>query len=103
LIGTDLHLLQGWHEVKRLAWDTQRGVLSGVFRRMPGLRGKAFFLLPDGCSPRFEFPLSPASAQLTHLDGRLWMHEFQFAERDYAWSIPFDTPKPPAPKEPTGT
>jgi hypothetical protein len=102
LIGTDMHLLQGHHEISRLAWDAQHGVLSGRYRRAPGLQGKAFFLVPAGYSPRFDFPLSPAAARLTHLDGPLWMHEVQFTGTEFDWAIPFETPKPPAGKEPTG-
>jgi hypothetical protein len=69
---------------------------------MPGVQGRAFLLVPPGYQPRFEFPLSPASARLTHLDGPLWMQEVNFTERTVVWSIPFDAVPPPAQKEPTG-
>lgn len=101
LIGTDLHLLQGVHEIKRLAWDAQAATLSGVYRRMPGLSGHAFFLLPEGYTPKFEFPLSPASARLTHVGDRVWMQELEFDAADLAWTIPFEPPKPAAGREPT--
>jgi hypothetical protein len=100
LLGTDLHVLQGWHEIKQLEWDARAGTLAGVYRRMPGVAGKAFFLVPEGYAPRFEFPLGPASARLTHVEGPLWMQEFAFAEPEHRWSIPFEVPKPPPPKEP---
>jgi hypothetical protein len=102
LIGTDMHLLQGWHEIKRWAWDQQTRALAGAYQRMPGVQGRAFLLVPPGYQPRFEFPLSPASARLTHLDGPLWMQEVNFTERTVVWSIPFDAVPPPAQKEPTG-
>jgi hypothetical protein len=103
LVGTDMHLLQGCHEVKQLDWDAARGALSGAFERAPGLAGKAFFYLPPGYYPKFDFPLSPASARLTHLDGPLWMQEIEFTDREFSWTIPFETPKKPAPNEPSGT
>ena len=103
LVGTDMQLLQGYHEVKQLDWDGQRGVLHGVYERAPGLAGRAFFYLPPGYYPKFDFPLSPASARLTHVDGPLWMQEIQFTDREFSWTIPFETPKKPAPNEPSGT
>jgi len=95
LVGTDMHLLQGYHEVKQLEWDGQRGLLRGVYERAPALAGKAFFYLPPGYYPKFDFPLSPASARLTHVDGPLWMQEIQFTGQEFSWTIPFETPKEP--------
>jgi hypothetical protein len=103
LVGTDMHLLQGWHEVKRLAWDEKAHVLSGRYERMPGICGRAFFRIPAGYTPRFQFPLDPESARLTHVADELWMQEIEFTERDYSWSIPFEAPRAPERKEPTGT
>jgi len=89
LVGTDMHLLQGWHELVRLDWNPADRMLAGTYRRAAGMRGKAFFLVPVGFYPRFDFPLSPTSARLTHLEGPLWMHEVEFAQRDLDWEIPF--------------
>lgn len=102
LIGTDMHLLQGVHEVRQLQWDPAASKLSGAYHRMPGVTGKAFFYLPEGWYPRFEFPLSPASARLTHVAGPVWMQEITFTNADCAWKIPFEPPKPPPAKEPSG-
>jgi hypothetical protein len=102
LIGTDMHLLQGYHEVKGITWDGKKGVLSGNYRRMTGIAGKAFLYVPEGYAPSFEFPLSPASARLTHVEGKLWMQEVQFTDNELAWSIPFETPRKPEAKEPNG-
>ncbi|HEY5913019.1 MAG TPA: glycoside hydrolase family 36 protein [Verrucomicrobiae bacterium] len=102
LIGTDMHVLQGVHEIRRLQWDAATGALSGLYHRMPGITGKAFFYLPKGWYPKFDFPLSPASARLTHLDGPIWMQEIEFAEADFGWTLPFEPPKPPPAKEPAG-
>ncbi len=103
LIGTDMHLLQGWHEVKQLAWNDSAHVLSGRYERMPGVRGKAFFRIPASYAPKFQFPLGAESARLTHIGGELWMQELEFTERDLSWSIPFEAPRAPERKEPTGT
>jgi hypothetical protein len=97
-----MHVLQGYHEVKGISWDAKNGVLSGNYRRMAGIPGKAFIYVPEGYSPKFEFPLSPASARLTHVEGKLWMQEFNFADQDLPWTIPFETPKKPEAKEPNG-
>lgn len=96
LIGTDMHLLQGFHELKQLRWDEQQLALSGGFQRMPGLHSKAFFYLPAGFAPKFEFPLSPRSARLTHVSGNLWMQEIEFNESSYTWSLPFEKVALPA-------
>ena len=103
LVGTDMHLLQGWHEVKQLAWDSSASVLSGRYQRMPGIHGKAFFRIPAGYTPKFQFPLSPDSARLTHVAEELWMQEIEFTARDFSWRIPFEAPRAPERKEPTGT
>ena len=103
LVGTDMHLLQGWHEVKQVAWDGTAHALSGRYQRMPGIRGKAFFRIPAGYTPKFEFPLGPNSARLTHVAEELWMQEIEFTERDFSWTIPFEAPRAPERKEPTGT
>jgi hypothetical protein len=102
LVGTDMHLLQGYHEVKGITWDAKKSVLAGNYRRMGGIPGKAFFYLPEGYAAKFEFPLSPASARLTHVEGKLWMQEVDFADQDLVWSIPFETPRKPEGKEPNG-
>jgi len=101
LIGTDLHVLQGFHELKRIGWDAKSSELSGVYHRMPGVQGRAFFYLPEGYYPKFEFPLSPVSARLTQVGDRVWMQEIEFTEADFSWTIPFEPPKRLEDKEPT--
>ena len=102
LIGTDMHVLQGHHEVKAVSWDERQLVLSGRYQRMAGVQSHAFFLVPDGYTPKFEFPLTRNSARLTHVAGNLWMQEIDFRERDYEWAIPFEKIAPPTIKEPNG-
>ncbi len=96
LIGTDMHLLQGYHELKQLSWDENKLALSGKYHRMPGLHSKAFFLVPNGFTPKFEFPLTPNSARLTHIEGNVWMQEIDFKNSDFAWTIPFEKVALPA-------
>ena len=55
--------------------------------------GKAFLLVPEGYAPRFDFPLSPASARLTHVDGPLWVQEVEFGAQEDTVSIPFTVSK----------
>lgn len=100
LIGTDMHVLQGYHELKQLQWNDQQLALSGQYHRMPGLKSKAFFYVPNGFAPKFEFPLSPRSARLTHVEGNVWMQEVEFQMSDFAWTIPFEKVPLPAVKEP---
>ncbi len=92
LVGTNMHVLGGWHEVKKLAWDEKTLVLAGRYARAPGLEGKAFFYVPSGYQPHFEFPLNAASARLTNVGGGLWMQEIEFTGAEVDWSIPFDGP-----------
>jgi hypothetical protein len=93
VIGTDMHLLQGYHELKRLGWDEKTLTLSGEVERMPGISGKVFIYVPTNYAAHFDFPLKPTSAQLTHLAGRIWAHEIQFQNARQAWAIPFDKAK----------
>lgn len=100
LIGTDMHVLQGYHELKSLQWDEATTTLSGRFHRMAGVQSRAFFLVPAGYTPKFEFPLSPASARLTHVADRLWSQEITFDQADHEWRIPFERVPLATAKEP---
>jgi len=93
IIGTDLHLLQGYHELKQMNWDDKNLMLSGDCERMPGISGKLFVYVPAGFQPHFEFPLNNKSAALTHIQDRVWAYEIQFAHTGEHWSIPFDAAK----------
>ena len=90
VIGSDMHLLQGFHELKKLAWDDSAKTLSGDSERMPGVNGKVFIYLPEKFSPHFDFPLTKNSAALTHVNGRVWAKEINFQKARESWSIPFD-------------
>lgn len=93
IVGTDLHLLQGYHELKRMDWDTRTSTLSGMCERMAGISGQLFVYVPPGYAPHFDFPLNPKSAALTRIDGRLWAYEIHFNSARQEWSIPFDVVK----------
>ena len=89
VIGSDMHLLQGYHELTGLKWDEASSTLSGSCRRAAGLTGKVFVYVPPAYEPKFDFPLRNESAHLTHLDGPIWARELSF-DRDVAdWSVPF--------------
>jgi hypothetical protein len=90
IVGTDMHLLQGFHEIKQAAWDEKTATLAGEYERMPSIEGRTFMYVPDAWRPVFEFPLSPRSARLTHVAGPLWMHEVRFDGSRVAWSLPFE-------------
>ena len=90
LIGTDMHLLQGYHELKQLGWDENTGILAGEFKRAAGLDGKAYIYIPKGYAAHFDFPLKDTSAHLTRINEQVWAHEFRFQNARYEWQIPFD-------------
>ena len=89
VIATNMHLLGGYHEISSLAWDEQRLVLSGVYRRAPGLAGKAFLYVPAGFQPLPGASPASSSSGLTHASGRVWVQQIQFAAAEVDWSIPF--------------
>jgi alpha-galactosidase len=91
VISTDMHLLQGMHELSDVKWDAAGKVLSGHARRAANMHGKVFVLVPEKWFPRFEFPIDERSAHLTHIAGPLWAKELDFgSSADVDWSIPFE-------------
>ncbi|PWU10852.1 MAG: hypothetical protein C5B50_24565 [Verrucomicrobia bacterium] len=90
IVGTDMHLLQGYHELTKLNWDDKTDVLSGECKRMPEVTGQLFIYIPKGFNPRFDFPLTGKSASLTHISDQLWAHEIAFTNSVQAWTIPFE-------------
>jgi hypothetical protein len=89
IIGTDMHLLQGWHELSDVSWDAKALVLRGTCRRAAGLSGRVFILVPPEYQPRFDFPLNAESAQVTHVRDQVWAKEIRFTDAQCAWAIPF--------------
>jgi hypothetical protein len=89
VVGTDMHVLQGFHELPEVKWDAAAKTLSGRCRRAAGMEGQLFVYVPSGLEPKFDFPLRDSSAHLTHIDGRLWSRELVFKGDVVDWSIPF--------------
>ena len=85
VIGTDMHVLAGYHELTRLAWDDASATLSGQYRRAPGLTGKAYLYVPAGYRPRRD-----GSLALKPLADRVWVHGVDFKAATVDWSIRFD-------------
>jgi alpha-galactosidase len=81
LMATDMHLLAGYHEIDRLAWDDARATLSGQCRRAPGLAGKLLVYVPAGWRP--------ADDASTDLGGGLWSHTLRFDQATAGWQIRF--------------
>jgi hypothetical protein len=90
IIGTDMHLVPGYHELAKLSWDDKTHELSGECKRMTGVNGQLFVYIPKGFSPHFDFPLTEKSAALTHINGPVWAHEINFTNATQTWQIPFD-------------
>ena len=90
VIATDMHLLQGYHELTKLKWDDKEQVLAGECTRMPGISGQLFVYIPKDYNPHFDFPLSEKSAMLTHINSQLWAQEITFTNASQSWSIPFN-------------
>jgi len=89
VVGTDMHLLAGYHEIPVTRWDSDKLILLGECRRAAGLSGRIFVRVPPKYSPKFNFPLDAESAGLTHVRDQLWMLEVRFEQPTRTWSIPF--------------
>lgn len=87
LLGTDMHLLGGYHELARLSWDEDNLTLSGAYRRAAGLAGKAYFYVPRGFRPRSATAPDTAVAPLQDLGNGVWLHEVQFKKSTVPWSF----------------
>jgi hypothetical protein len=94
VIGTDMHVLQGVHELSAETWNPAGATLSAHCRRAPSMRGRVFVYVPDGFAPKFDFPLRNESAHLTHIEGPLWTRELEFGDSsELSWTVPFTPPK----------
>ena len=87
VIGTDMHMLSGYHEIERLTWDAARNTLSGRCRRAPGLSGRVFFHVPSGYLPRAD--ATRGSTSLQQIGDGLWVQSVGFKEATADWSIAF--------------
>jgi hypothetical protein len=90
VIGTDMHVLQGYHEMEAVKWDQATRTLSGRCKRMKGVEGGVMVYAPKAYKPRFDFPLNDTSAHLTNLGGGVWAQEIRFDEAGENFSAGFD-------------
>jgi hypothetical protein len=100
VIGTDMHLLQGFHELTGAKWDDDASTLSVRSHRMPGIAGQVLVYVPPQYRPRFRFPLNETTPTLTHLQGPMWSHEINFAAADADWSATFEPSQRPPGEDP---
>ena len=59
VIATNMHVLGGYHEIKRLAWDEKQLVLSARTSGRRDCEGKAYLYVPDGYRPLAELARAP--------------------------------------------
>ncbi|MHB8955456.1 MAG: hypothetical protein ACYC4U_20980 [Pirellulaceae bacterium] len=90
LIGTNMHVLGGYHEVTRLAWDETQLLLKGQYQRAPGLAGKSYFYVPDRYRPIPDASSTRGSGRLTHATENLWIQKVEFEKTDLDWSLSFE-------------
>jgi len=94
VIATNMHVLGGYHEIQRLAWDAGRLLLSGRYQRAPGLDGKAYIYVPDGFRLRQDFSPTKGTASPISAGKNLWVHEVRFQEEPLDWAITFERTSP---------
>jgi hypothetical protein len=94
LIATNMHMLGGYHEIRRLTWNEQQTTLSGRFRRAAGLEGKAFLYVPDGYRVLSGSSLSEGMAGAKQLDRELWQLDIEFKNSEVDWTVGFERAKP---------
>lgn len=82
-VGTDLHLSQGGAELKDIAWDEQKGVLSGRLRRAKGIRGRFFIRVPQG------WEVAEASVPVSALADGICAAEAAFEDAELEWRVAF--------------
>jgi hypothetical protein len=90
MIATNMHLLGGYHEIKRMAWDEQHSLLSGRYERAAGLAGKVYFHVPDRYRPLPDSPSAKGLTRWTRVGHNLWCQEVQFQDSSLDWAIPFE-------------
>lgn len=88
-IATNLHVLGGYHEIQRLAWDEPRLTLSGRCRRMPGVSGRVYLYVPAGYRPRADAAKATA-CPVTHVAGPLWSVELVFNQAEAEFAVAFE-------------
>jgi hypothetical protein len=90
VIATDMHVLGGYHEIHRLAWDATRKLLAGRCRRAPGLSGRLFLHLPDQYRP--QRGTTGQTPTLKEIGDGLWGVNLELKNAEVDWSFAFDGP-----------
>ncbi len=83
-VGTNLHLSQGQAELVEMNWDENAKKLSGTFVRAKGIRGRAYFNVPQ------RWQIKRSSSPIQKQNGGLWAMELLFNEPDLTWEIEFN-------------
>jgi hypothetical protein len=90
VIATNMHVLGGYHEIRQMAWDPKQMVLSGMYRRAPGLVGKAYVYVPDGYRVLAGAPETKGAVRLSEAGKNVWVQEVQFEGAEAKWAIRFE-------------
>jgi len=83
-VGTNLHLSQGQAELIDISWDENAKKLSGTFSRAKGIKGKAYFNIPQRCQ------IKRSSNPIQRQNGGLWAMDLMFNEAKLSWEIEFN-------------
>ncbi|MGB9595329.1 MAG: hypothetical protein ACPL7B_03525, partial [Candidatus Poribacteria bacterium] len=83
-VGTNLHLSQGQAELTDIHWDDNAKKLYGTFSRAKGIKGKAYFNVPQG------WQIKHSSCPIQRQNGGLWAMDLIFDEPKLKWEIDFD-------------
>ena len=92
LVGTDMHVLSGYHELAGLAWDAAANTVSGRYRRAPGLSGNAFWHVPAGWRPRANVGAEGTAVSLERLESGVWVQHVEFESATADWSLAWERP-----------
>ena len=93
VVGTDMHVLGGYHEITRAKWDPRNLTLTGECRRAAGLSGKVFVNIPKRYRPRVAE--NRTSGKMVRVSGNVWALDVVFAKPDTQWSVQFEMGLPP--------
>ncbi len=89
VVATNMHLLGGYHEIRREVWDEVQMRLSGQYCRAAGMEGKAFLYVPDGYRLLPGSALTKGSVRLAEADKNLWVQDIRFDKPHVDWRVGF--------------
>jgi hypothetical protein len=94
VIATNMHVLGGYHEIKRQTWNDQGLLLSGRYQRAAGLEGKGYVYVPDGFRPLPEAAATAGAARLSAAGKNLWVQDVRFDDAQLDWTVAFERASP---------